>query len=288
LFHGYQYLNIGDVLKNQPFRGRKRGGLKEALSATGDFELRELRAAVSARQERVAQLELDLFDMRAEVAAFEEEMDERLGLLKRHVERLEVQIEEARRKAARRAQWGDRADSPDIPEDVVEQFRKTWKRSDRPSRPTPKKQVNEATKEELKTIYRQLAKRFHPDLVTDPEEKKWREKQMAKVNQAYSESDIAGLLAFDENIEWTPAPPRKTRVDEVTALSSEIKRLDRVIDGLERDLRELINSETVKLMLDASVARKVGQDLLRVMEKELLGRITSLQSELDTITSSLR
>jgi hypothetical protein len=272
------------VVKNHTFRGRRRGGLKQALFGTGDYELRELQAAISARQERVAELELELFDMRAEVAAFEQEMEDRLGLLKRHIARLEKQIEEARRQAARRAQWGDRADSPDVPEDVVEQFRKTWTRSDKPSQPPPKKQVNEATKEELKSIYRQLAKRFHPDLVTDPEEKKWREVQMARVNQAYSESDVATLLSFEEDVEWTPIPSRRSREDEITQLSAEIKRLDGVIDGLERDLRELINSETVRWMLDVSVARKADQDLLRAVEKELVERIATLQHELESIT----
>jgi predicted nucleic acid-binding Zn-ribbon protein len=272
------------VVKNHTFRGRRRGGLKQALFGTGDDELRELQAAISARQERVAELELELFDMRSEVAAFEREMEDRLGLLKRHIERLEKQIEEARRQAARRAQWGDRADSPDVPEDVVEQFRKTWTRSDKPSEPTPKKQVNEATKEELKSIYRQLAKRYHPDLVTDPEEKKWREVQMARVNQAYSESDVAALLSFEGDVEWTPIPSHKSREDEITELSAEVKRLDRVIDGLERELRELINSETVRWMLDVSVARKAGQDLLRAVEKELMERISVLQRELESIT----
>jgi hypothetical protein len=271
-------------VKNQPFRGRRHGGLKRALFGSDDYGLRELQAAISARQERVAELELELFDMRAEVAAFEQEMEDRLGLLKRHIERLEKQIEEARRQAARRAQWGDRADSPDVPEDVVEQFRKTWTRSEKPEQPIPKKPVNEATKEELKSIYRQLAKRFHPDLVTDPEEKKWREVQMARVNQAYSESDVAALLSFEENEEWTPIPSRKSQEDEITALSAEVKRLDGVIDDLERELRELINSETVKWMLDVSVARKAGQDLLRAVEKELMERIATLQNELESFT----
>jgi hypothetical protein len=271
------------LVKNQYFRGKRRGGLKQALDGASDHELRDLLAEVAVRQERIAQLELELFDMRAEVANFEREMEERVGLLKRRVIRLEKQIEEARRRAARKAQWGDRADSPDIPEDVVEQFRKTWKRSNKASQTPTTKPVNEVTKEELRTLYRKLAKRFHPDLVKDPEEKKRREIQMAKVNQAYSESDIVMLSSFEEDVEFTPIPSQKSREDEIVELTSEIKRLDKIIAGLERDLRELVNSETVKWMLDVSIARKAGQDLLRAIEKELLARVASLQSELDSI-----
>jgi hypothetical protein len=106
---------------------------------------------------------------------------------------------------------------------------------------------------------------------------------MAKVNQAYSESDIVMLSSFEEDVEFTPIPSQKSREDEIVELTSEIKRLDKIIAGLERDLRELVNSETVKWMLDVSIARKAGQDLLRAMEKELLARVASLQSELDSI-----
>jgi hypothetical protein len=267
-------------VSNPNFRGRKRGGLKRAMYGAGDDEVRQLQADILSRQEKVAQLELELFDMRSEVEAFEREVDGRMGLLKRQIERLEKQIDKARRKAARRAQWGDRADSPDIPEDVVEQFRKTWKRSDKPSEPLPKKKINQVTKEELKTIYRKLAKRFHPDLTVDPLEKKWREEQMAKVNKAYSESDLKTLSSFDENLEWSSLPPQEPPKDEITTLRTEVKRLDGVIAELESNLRRLINSESVKWMLDVSIARREGRDLLRAMEKDLLDRVTYLQNEL--------
>jgi len=271
-------------LSNQYFRGRRRGGLKQALDEASDSELRELRAALATRQERVAQLELELFDMRAEIASFELEMEKRLGLLQRHIGRLEKQIQEARRVAARRAQWGNRADSPDIPEDVVEQFRKTWRRSEEHTTTPLKKTINEATKEELKALYRKLAKRFHPDLVTDLAEKSWRQEQMAKVNKAYSELDMKTLLAFEENLDWRQTAPVKSREAEINGLYSEIKRLDGLIDDLERDLKSQINSDTVKLMLEASIARRAGQDLIRSMEKELLAKIDLMQSELASIS----
>jgi hypothetical protein len=217
------------------------------------------------------------------LAKFEREREERLGLLERQIDRLEKRIDESRRRAARRAQWGDRADSPDVPEDVVEQFQKTWTRSERPSRSFIKKEVNETTKEELKTLYRRLAKRFHPDLVRDPAEKHWREEQMAKVNTAYADQDMTALLAIEGNAVWTPVKPVQSREEEIVELRSELKRLNGLIAELERTLRELINSDVVKLMLDVSIARKSGRDLLREMETALLARVATLQSELSSI-----
>lgn len=271
-------------MKKSSFQARRRRGLKQALDEAGDVELKELREAITSRQERIAELELELFDTRADLADFEREAEERLGLLKRQIERLESRIEEARRRAARRAQWGDRADSPDTPEDVVEQFRKTWKRTGRPSKPSIKKEVSESTKEELKTVYRRLAKRFHPDLVRDPEEKRWREEQMTKVNTAYADHDMTALLAIEGSETWTPVKSIQSREEEIVELRSEVKRLDGIISELERTLRELINSDTVKLMLDATIARKSGRDLLREMENALLARVAELQNELSSIS----
>jgi hypothetical protein len=267
------------------FQRNKRGRLKQVLSEASDHELQTLRYEVSVRQEHVAQLELELFDTRADLIVFEREMEERLGLLKRQIERLEVKIIDARRQAARRAQWGDRADSPDIPEDVVDQFQRTWRREEKgASPPPPKREVNEATKEELKDLYRSLAKRFHPDLAPDPQEKAWREKRMAEVNAAYANLDKAALETLVGKTDWSPEPAVKSRDDEVAALRTEIRRLDRLIAELDTDLRELINSETVKLMLEVSSARRSGWDLLGKMENDLLAQISSLQVELSTLS----
>jgi hypothetical protein len=270
-------------LNNQMFQKHRRRSLKQALEEAGDRELRELRDRVAGRQERVAQLELELFDTRADLARFEHEMEERLGKLKLIIAKLEHRVEVARRNAARRAQWGDRADSPDVPEDVVEQFRRRWKQSDPLKAPPPKKPLDEASKEEFKTIFRSLAKRFHPDLAINPEEKQWRVENMAEVNRAYAELDMSALKVLAEKPDWSPVTPVITREQEITELHIEIGRLDGVIANLERTVRELINSDTVKLMLDVSIARKDGRDLLGHMEDELLSRIASLEKELATI-----
>lgn len=270
-------------MKKDLFQRNKRGRLKQALSEASDHELQTLRYEVSIRQEKVAQLELELFDTRADLTVFDREMEDRLGLLKRQIERLEAKLLDAKRIAARRAQWGDLADSPDTPVDVVDQFQKTWRRQDKGPTPSPvKPKVNDATKEELKDLYRSLAKRFHPDLARNPEEKAWREERMAEVNAAYADLNKAALETLTGKSDWSPAPPVRTRDEEVAELRSEVRRLDSLIADLERNLRELINSDTVKLMLEVSSARRSGWDLLGQMENDLLAQISALQNELST------
>ena len=105
------------------FQRGRRGALKRAIEEAGDYELRELRGQVAHRQDKVAQLELELFDTRSELVLFERELENKLGTLKRRKQELLSLIDQAHFQAQRRAQWGDRVDSPDMHEDVVKEAR---------------------------------------------------------------------------------------------------------------------------------------------------------------------
>ena len=50
--------------------------------------------------------------------------------------------------------------------------------------------------DETKKLYHALAKRFHPDLTSDPDDKQWREQLMSQINAAYAERDLATLLSI--------------------------------------------------------------------------------------------
>lgn len=284
-----QYGKIVHRLKDLTFmfQRKKRHSLQQALRKASDPELQDLERQVKERQERVARLELELSDTRSELARFEHELNRRLGPLQRRLEELEKQIDETRRRVERRAQWGDRADAPDTPEDVVEQFRKTWTKKEPPPKPPPVKQVSASTKAELKKLFRALAKRFHPDLATDPKEKRWRAELMAKVNEAYAAQDIAALRALEDKPDWDKAAPVKTKAQIMADMRREIRRLDGVIATLQRTLQQLSISHTVKLMLDVSMARRAGKDLLAEMAVDLQSEITIMETELAELKSRL-
>lgn len=262
---------------------RRRRSLKRALEEAGDDELRLLRAEVSKRQERVAQLEFELSDTSADLARFEQELERRLGPLQRRQAELEQELAEARREAARRAQWGERLDAEEPPIDVEEQFRRTW--TQRPKEPEPPQEqpISEELKNEMRSLFRSLAKRFHPDLVTDPNEKRWRVKMMAEVNEAYAAQNLAALRKLAERPDRIEEPRPKTREQLVAELRGEIVRLDRVIRSLERRLQELINSHTVQLMLEVTIAARSGRDLLDEMAKDLRAEIARLEVELASL-----
>ena len=262
------------------FQRRNKRSLKRALDQASDSELRDLQEELNWRQERVAQLEFELSDTHANLARFNQKLDDRLGALQKRLEELEFDVEQARLRAARRAQWGERADSPEMHVDVLEQYRRTWTPKDKPPPPPPEEpEVSEQTKAELKSLFRALAKRFHPDLVTDPDEKRWRVKVMAQVNEAYKSMDVAELQRLSATPGRSEAPTVKTREVQLAELQTEIRRLDNVIRGLERTLQDLIISHTVQLMLEVTIAERSGRDLIGEMAADLRRKIADLEAE---------
>lgn len=267
------------------FTRRNRSSLRQALEFASDSEIRSLRREVADRQEQIAQLELELFDTRAALALFERELAARIRPLEDRLRELQSALERARHRAERRAQWGSRLESEEPP-DVVEQFHRAWTPSDSPpprkSAPPPRA----SDQEQLKHLFRELAKRFHPDLTPDPQHKRWRQDMMAKVNQAYAAGDLQALSRLAQESIEPPQERSQSREQVLVELSREIRRLDGLRVSLQNELDRLLRSQTVQLQLEVSMARQAGRDMLGEMAAELQLQIAQVEAELGSLRSS--
>ena len=257
------------------FGRRNRSSLSDTLREAADPEIRSLRAKISERQDTVAELELELFDIRVSLEEFERRLDVRIRPLERQLTDLQAQLRKSRHEAERRAQWGN--DLEEAP-DVVRQFERAWapgrQQTKRPRKATQPEQS------ELKALYRELAKRFHPDLTTDPKEKEWREEMMAAVNSAYQSRDLNALLELRKQPDRQPARVSQTREEILAMMAAEILRLDQLIAKLNRRMDKLSSSALAQLQLDVSMARQSGQDLLSQIAKDLELEIARTKAEL--------
>jgi hypothetical protein len=265
------------------FNRNRRRGLKQAVDQATDLEMRDAQRQVAHRHDQVAQLETELAETRTELELFKRRLDDELGNLKHTLSVLRAKLTKQRRSAEWKAQWGDRAGSEGVPEDVVEQFQKRWRPRGAPAKEKKEVSLDDQGKEKLKTVFRALAKRFHPDLVMDPGEKRRRENIMSEVNQAYAAKDLAALEKLLETPEVTPGEPVRTREEELDHLRKEILRLDTVIEELEKTLLDLVNSSTVKLMLDVTMAKNERRDLLAEMAADYRTEISRIESELSLL-----
>lgn len=259
------------------FFGKKK---TTAPAASKDREVDALYTALAQRREQCAALEQELFDLQA----FATEVERRFTALHQQRDEARQRLERARAEVARRARWGTRVDDGTrLPEmhDRFEQWRGQDTAANAEAAPrgttAPLTEISEA---QLKTLYRALAKRFHPDLTPDPAEKAWREKIMAQINGAYAAHDLAALQQLAQQPDHPPPPPPSVRAALIAGLQAELARLDELSERLNTEIDHWANSPAVQLMLDAKLAQRAGRNLLDEMTATLQGEIRELEREL--------
>jgi chorismate mutase len=209
-------------------------------------ELQKKRTELSEIKTRLAERELELATFQAELHAFERQYLQVVGMRQQELQRVEAQIEA-----------------------YIACFVSTH--SFQPSN-------------ELKQIYRQLAKAIHPDLATEPEARAKRELLMAEANRAYECGDIERLkiLLFD----WSNDPQSVQGED----LSAEILRTIRQIvqselrlANIEQTIQSLEKSDLFQLQIKAKRGQQMGRDLLMEMARELDKQIHRAQYRLNEL-----
>jgi len=76
--------------------------------------------------------------------------------------------------------------------------------------------VRPATDDDIVQAYRRMAKRFHPDKATDPDEKKWVQKKFLRVQQAYDFLKALSLerINAQEDVILQNTEPEKCQTEE--------------------------------------------------------------------------
>ena len=168
-------------------------------SHTVEEQLALLRQEITTGETTLVEKEAELADLRIELAAFQLKYEVQIGRKLQEQERLEAQIADCKRQIDEYRRWGaggrPKAEDGSPFVSVEEQYRRTWKEPDPPGPWFPPPMSAEA-EQTLKSLYRQLCRRFHPDLTQDPKERAWRTEMMAAVNAAYEAQSLAELQAL--------------------------------------------------------------------------------------------
>lgn len=137
---------------------------------------------------------------------------------------------------------------------------------------------------DLRDIYRKLAKLVHPDLADDEEERKRRNGIMAEVNKAYREGSIEKLEEILEN--WQSSPEQIKGEDIGAKLVRAIRMISRVknrLAAIEKEISQLVESNTHQLMQRVNEAKQEGIDLLNQMVNDLDKQIEQAKAELEKL-----
>jgi len=229
----------------------------------------------------LAQRELDLATLEADLAVFEQQYRRIVARQYARFDALQAQIAAiiaAHRPEDRAAQA--RAREAHAKERQTAREAQTSFPPPSGEEPTP----DFAPSESLKRLFRDLAKRFHPDLTTDAGERDRRHELMSEVNRLYRLGDEAGLgrlLALYET------RPEAARGDSVAAelartvgkVAAARARLA-VIDG---ELELLRGDPMARLREQVVAAARGGVDLLAGMADEVRRETEGLLAALERL-----
>ena len=249
------------------------------------LEVREKREALTTLRATLADRELDLADLRNRLRTFEARYMAQVGTLYAALDDLEARIAEqevsvykteaaeARAAAARQraTETHEAAHGPAAPAD--------------PAEPTAA----------LKTLFREVARRIHPDFALDAADATHRTRLMARANEAYTRADTDALQRLlDDFLEAhleTLSPGLDTAGTqhardeaELTRLTRQIAHATRDITALDAELAELPGGDIAQLKTDADAARLEGRDLLAELATTLHARIADARHRLDFVT----
>ena len=238
--------------------------------------LQRLLAELEALRDEVAQLELECETLRGELAAFEvrhrAELSEeqrwlqRITAVVRQMERWVEMLEDAEpRQRAARARRVERQRTREI----HQESRQAEQVEEEPA-PEPSPAAD------LKSLYRRLARRFHPDLARTEEEHVRHAALMARINALYRAGDRAGLEALADQALGSELPEPAVSLDEEVRLLEERRaRFESARDGLRLDLEALRGCATAELLRRAGAAADEGRDFFDELRAELASRCES-------------
>ncbi len=242
-----------------------------------DQPRQELEKQRAALLEKLAELDLQLADLRAELQAFERRYYQVVGHL--YVELDEIQA----RLAVARARY-----APEQPElwtaarQARHQAQQTAREYHEASADLPEKEPPPPPDPDLKKLFRTIASQIHPDRAEDEKSRQLRTELMAKLNAAYAQRDRQAM----ENIlrHWRESPASVTGEDtaaDLERLRRQIVQLQQRAAEREHELADLYDSERFRLLQQVSMAQDQGRDLLAELAEDIVRRIRIARAALD-------
>ncbi len=142
--------------------------------------------------------------------------------------------------------------------------------------------------EDLKKLYWEVARKIHPDLCTDENDKARRQILMVEANVAFEGGDEEKLRAILQ--EWTPLHAAETAsgvAAELSRISLLIARVQAKLEQIRLNIENISNSELFELRKRVKEAEAKGRDLLQEMAQEFSTNIILNRYRLKVLTAKL-
>ncbi|WP_408058915.1 hypothetical protein [Streptomyces zaomyceticus] len=271
----------------QPQGAPSQGGPAVDVAARDERPEARLERAVRVAEQALIEFEIAVETFRVEVDNFSRLHHQKLGPMYARLDELDAKIAEARAERTgdpEDLRLAQEARAAVLPMPGVEELFHDWIDSDGLSpeaeamltdRPVqPPKRVRPS--DEVRRLFRELARKAHPDLAREDEERKRREEFITRVNAAYARGDEA--LLRELSAEWeagpTPAEERLSESEELYARLEWLAERKDLLSALARELEESAIGAMLRMAPDDP------DRLLEEIAEQLLTQVSERENEL--------
>jgi DnaJ-class molecular chaperone len=138
---------------------------------------------------------------------------------------------------------------------------------------------------ELKSLFREVAKRIHPDFCPDASDLERRTRFMAEANRAYEAGDTDALQRIlDEFQDGADAIAGEGIGAELIRIIRQISQASERVAAIEAEMAVLHQGETALLKKQAEEKERDGHDLLAELATAVREQIEQAKREYDTLS----
>ncbi|HLA42777.1 MAG TPA: hypothetical protein VJZ27_05050 [Aggregatilineales bacterium] len=258
------------------------------MSADSQSEFEALQAEIAHDEQTLLELEQEVSELHTELAAFKEKYDRMVGpmahrmqVVKEAILELEAELMARARQTLQRGNHSERV-FPEGYVPVEEQHRRNWKKDNNaaeeaytpPQVRLPDTDIPpEPEHTDIKQLYRQLARRYHPDFTTNDDDRKFRTAVMAQINAAYAAHDYDALEALFAQADDLQGSGFKAgdslhllKLRQLQQIRDELRR--RIYD-LKQQKHQLLHCDLMVLKIEEKLVSASGRDLFAEMIADL-------------------
>jgi hypothetical protein len=239
-------------------------------------EIERKKRELEEMEQELAEKELDLSTARRALHLFETRYQQIVGGKYAELDRLKASVFDMATRIHPESK--DFQSQAEAAREKAEQSTHTWE----VHQELPDVELPEPS-EEFKKMFRDAAKKIHPDLTTDPEERERRHALMARLNQAYESGDMEQVKAilndWEINSDWEKLTPGK----RLSRLLKQIGQVRHRFNQIHTELEQLKLSEMFRLKDFVEKSEKQGEDVLSAMVKDAEEKIRNLRNRVKNL-----
>ena len=238
--------------------------------------------------QEIAELELELATVQAEIADFSQRYHVVVGKLMVELDLLQAQI--AALEAERQPEDStlkQAAEQSQAQAERSQQEQQRFEEAPNNAKPNAPEAKPFAPSRDLKKLYRQIAQKIHPDRASNEDDRNWRTHLMSEATRAYRNEDE---IALREVLTlWQEGPAAgTTNTSSKNTLETQLQRMKARLAGIQSELDRLLASRLYELFIAARLAQRQGRDLLQEMAVTVDLQIAAARQRLQELQDAAR